>query len=102
MARFPISWGRATLVAGSSFAAEHDARVEWRAPQSHTFKNRRRAHAAADAERGEAGREAATLELVEHGAQDHGAGGAQRMAHGDGAAVHIDLVVRHLEDLQVA
>ena len=31
------------------------------------------------------------LELVEHGAEDHRAGGAERMAHGDGAAVDVDL-----------
>src|SRR5215211_5593817 len=63
--------------------------------------DRRGAHAAADAERGEAVREVAPLQLVEQRAQDHRARGAQRMAHGDGAAVHVDLVVRHLEDLQV-
>src|ERR1700741_3145146 len=60
------------------------------------------AHAGADAERGEAGRQIAALHLVVKRAQDHGAGGAERMAHGDRAAVHVDLVVRHLEDLHVA
>ena len=73
-----------------------------RSQQVDALDDRRGAHAAADAERGEAGREVAPLQLVEQRAQDHRAGGAQRMAHGDGAAVHVDLVVRHLEDLQVA
>jgi hypothetical protein len=39
------------------------------------------------------------LQLVQGGAQDHGAGGAQRVAHGDGAAVDVDAVER---DAQVA
>ena len=30
------------------------------------------------------------LELVERGAEDHRAGGAERVAHGDGAAVDVD------------
>ena len=45
----------------------------------------------------ERGVEIAPFQLVQHGAQDHGAGGAERMAHGDGAAIHIDLVVRDIE-----
>ena len=36
--------------------------------------------------------EVAALELVEHGAEDHRAGGAERMAHGDRAAIDVDLV----------
>src|SRR5262245_53229142 len=71
-------------------------------PASDPLDDRGGAHAGADAERGETGREVAPLHLVEQRSQYHGAGGAERMAHGDGAAIHVDLVVRHLEDLQVA
>src|SRR6187200_3206485 len=58
------------------------------------------AHADADAERGEAVAERAPLDLVDQRAQDHAAGGAEGMAHGDGAAVHVhrggvDLHVLH-------
>src|SRR3954451_1138327 len=51
------------------------------------------AHAAADAERGEAAALALALQLVDERAQDDGAGGAQRVAHGDGAAVDVGDVV---------
>src|SRR5262249_38597337 len=57
------------------------------------------AHAGTDAQRGKAGGHVAALHLVEQGAQDHGAGRAQRVSHGDGAAVHIDLVVGNVEQL---
>src|SRR4051812_16949552 len=50
---------------------------------SNPFDDRRGAHAGADAERHERGFLAGALELVEHGAEDHGAGRAERMAHGD-------------------
>src|SRR5690242_6789390 len=51
------------------------------------------AHAAADAERGEAAAQVATAELVDEGAEDHRPGRAQRVAHGDRAAVDVgDLV----------
>src|SRR5690349_696075 len=46
-------------------------------------------HAATDAERREAALEVAPLELVDEGAEDHRAGGAERVAHGDGAAVDV-------------
>ena len=36
----------------------------------------------------------AALELVEDGAEQHAAGGAERVAEGDRAAVDIDLVAR--------
>ncbi len=39
------------------------------------------AHAGADAERDQRGLLAGALQLVEHGAQDHRAGGAERVAH---------------------
>src|SRR6476661_2343940 len=51
------------------------------------------AHAAADAERGEAAALVAALELVDERAEDHRAGGAERVPHRDGAAVDVgDLV----------
>ena len=52
-----------------------------------------RAHAGADAECREAGFQVAAFELVEQGTEDHRPGGAERMAHGDGAAIDVDLVV---------
>ena len=36
------------------------------------------------------------MQLVNQHSQNHRAGGTQRVAHGDGSTVHIDLVVRHL------
>ena len=50
------------------------------------------AHAAADAERGQAVALVAALELVDQGAEDHRAGRAERVAHGDRAAVDVDLL----------
>src|SRR3974377_282631 len=55
--------------------------------------DRRGTHAYADAESDERRLPVAALQLVEHGSNDHGAGGAERMAHGNGASVHVDLVV---------
>src|ERR671917_266891 len=43
------------------------------------------AHAAADAQGGQAAAQVAPLELVDERAQDHRAGGAQRVPHRDGA-----------------
>src|SRR5712691_10781038 len=59
--------------------------------RSHPLNDRRGAHAGADAQGHQRGREVAAFQFVEHGAEDHGAGGAERMAHGDGAAVDVDL-----------
>src|SRR5688500_4042604 len=50
------------------------------------------AHAAADAERGEALLRVAALHLVEQGGQHPRAAGADRVADGDRAAVDVDLV----------
>src|SRR4051794_33571237 len=47
----------------------------------------------AAADRGAAEAAATTPKLVHQGADDAGAGGADRMAEGDRAAVHVDLVV---------
>src|ERR1700730_897090 len=57
------------------------------------------AHAAADAQRDQRATGVAALELVAHGAGDHRAGGAQRVAHRDGAAVDVELVVGNVEVL---
>src|SRR6202051_4115018 len=62
----------------------------------------RSAHAAADAQRHQRGRLVGALEFVEHGAQDHRAGGAQRMAERDRAAVDVDPGVVDIEGLHVA
>ena len=50
------------------------------------------AHAAADAQRGEALLGVAALHLVQQRVEHARAGGADRMADGDGAAVDVDLV----------
>ena len=61
--------------------------------------DRRHAHAAADAQRREAVAQVACLELVDQRAEDHRAGGAQRVAQRDRAAVHVDLLVRDAQVL---
>src|SRR6478752_4811166 len=57
--------------------------------RSHQLDDRGDAHAAADAQRGQAALELTTLELVDQGAEDHRAGGAERVAHGDRATVDV-------------
>src|SRR5699024_4552373 len=57
------------------------------------------AHAAADAERDEGALAAGALELVENGAGDHRAGRTEGVAHGDGAAVDVELLVRDVHVL---
>src|SRR5690606_33707367 len=52
------------------------------------------AHAAAHAEGGQDVAQLAALQLVEQGGEDDAAGGAQRMAHGNGAAIDVDLLLR--------
>src|SRR5690242_10299488 len=56
-------------------------------------------HAAADAQGDQRVTGVAALQLVDHGAGDHGTGGTQRVAHGDGAAVDVQLLVRDLQIL---
>src|SRR5580692_1966029 len=56
-------------------------------------------HAAADAQRDKRATRVAALELVDHGSGDHGAGGAQRVAHRDGATVDVELLVGDVEVL---
>src|SRR5436190_7913087 len=62
----------------------------------------RRPHAGADAQRHQRGRKLAAFQLVEHGAEDHGARRAERMAHGDRAAVDIDFGGIEIECLLIA
>src|SRR4051812_15185809 len=68
---------------------------------SHPLDDPRGAHADADAQRPQRGRKIAPLQFVEHGAEDHCAGGAEWMAHGDGAAIDVDLLVIDVELLHV-
>ena len=58
--------------------------------QSDPLDDGGRAHAAGDTEGGERGAAAGALELVEGGAENHRAGGAEGVAEGDGAAVDVD------------
>src|ERR1700751_4932576 len=54
---------------------------------SHSFDDGRGAHTGADAERDQGGRQIAALQFVDHGAENHRPGGAERMAKRDRAAV---------------
>src|SRR5258707_6101125 len=56
-------------------------------------------HAAADAQRDQRATRVAALELVDHGSGDHGAGGAQRVAHRDGTTVDVELLVGDVQIL---
>src|SRR5699024_11766827 len=51
------------------------------------------AHATADAQGGDAALEVTALELVDERAEDHRAGGTERVTHGDGAAVDVGLLL---------
>src|SRR5690606_7166863 len=62
-------------------------------PASNSFNDRRDTHAATYTESGQAVTQVAFFQFVEQGAEDGAAGGAQRVAHGDGAAVDVDLVL---------
>src|SRR5665811_891582 len=54
------------------------------------------AHAAADAKGGNAVLLVAALQFVDQRAEDHRTGRTERVAHGDRAAVDVDLVMRHI------
>src|SRR5690348_10325684 len=56
------------------------------------FDGQGHAHAPADAQRGDALLRVLALHLVQQGHQDAAARGADRVADGDGAAIHVDLV----------
>src|SRR3954447_25851314 len=68
-------------------------------PGSETLDDGRNAHAAADAERGEAVALLAALELVDEGAEDHAGGRAEWVARRDGPTVDVDLVRGQVEVL---
>src|SRR5579871_2182411 len=69
---------------------------------SDALDDRSGAHAAANAECDQSRALACALKLVERGAKDHRARRAERMAHGDRAAVRIDLRGIEVEGLQIA
>src|SRR5262249_34583848 len=66
------------------------------------FDNRGRPHADADAQCYERGFLVAPLQFIENGAEDHRTGGAKWVAHGNGATIHVDFLVRNVERLHVA
>src|SRR3954471_20991378 len=57
----------------------------------HPFDGGGGTHAAADAQHYQRRRFVGALQFVEHGTQKHRAGGAERMAERDGAAIDVDL-----------
>ena len=59
-------------------------------------------HAGCDAQRGEARAFAGTLKLIQKRADDDGPGGAQRVAHGDGAAIDVDFGAVDIKGLHEA
>src|SRR3954451_12346321 len=66
---------------------------------SDSFDDGRDTHAAADAQRDQRAARIAALELGDHLAGDHGPGGSQRVTHGDGTAVDVELLVGNVEVL---
>src|ERR1700726_3982309 len=69
---------------------------------SHSFDDGRGTHAAADAQRDQRGRLVAALEFVEHGAENHRAGCAERMPECDRSTIDVDLGVIDVERLDIA
>src|ERR1700710_2465607 len=61
--------------------------------------DRRDTHAAANTQRHQRAPGVAALQLVNHGAQNHRAGSTERMAHGDGTAVDVELLVGDVQVL---
>src|ERR1700677_4348264 len=78
-------------------ASTSKAKVFMWASISNSFDDRRSTESIAGAQRDERGIQIPPLQLIEHRAQDHGAGGAEWMAHGDGAAVDVHLARVELE-----
>src|SRR6516165_1660953 len=68
---------------------------------SDALDDRRRPHPGADAQGYEGGAEPGPLQFVQHGAEDHRTGGAERMTHRDGTAVDVDLFGIELEQLLI-
>ena len=59
-------------------------------------------HPGADAQCDQRGRKLASFQFVKHGAEDHCAGSAERMAQRNGATVDVDLGGIEIERLQIA
>src|SRR5260370_9802836 len=67
------------------------------AAPSDAFDDRGDAHAAANAHADQRALELAALQFVEHRRDQRSAGGPQRVAHRDGTADDVELLVRHLK-----
>src|SRR3954470_4545428 len=65
----------------------------------HPLDDGRDTHAAADAQGDQRAARIAALELVDHRAGDHGAGGAERVTHRNGATVDVELLVGDVQVL---
>src|SRR5260370_36482354 len=63
---------------------------------SDAFDDRGDAHAAANAHADQRALELAALQFVEHRRDQRSAGGPQRVAHRDGTADDVELLVRHV------
>src|SRR5262245_41461906 len=73
----------------------------WCSLALHALDDGSGSHAAANAQRHQRRLLVGALELVEHGAEDHRAGGAERMAERNRAAVDVDLGIVDVEGLDV-
>src|SRR3954453_16753260 len=95
-----VGWAKAKRAHQSRLEEDggHGAKGAFARPtSSNPLDDGRGAHAAADAQRHQRGRLVGALEFVEHGAQDHRAGRAKRMAKRDRAAVDVDLGIVDVE-----
>src|SRR6516165_385874 len=68
---------------------------------SNPLDDRRGPHPGADAQGDQRGAAPGPLQLVEHGAEDHRTGGAERVSHRDRTAIDVDLLRIELEQLLV-
>src|ERR1700738_4866206 len=64
---------------------------------SDAFDDRGDAHAAANTHADQCALELAAFQFVEHRRDQRSAGGSQRVAHRDGPADDVELLVRHVE-----
>src|ERR1700730_7493347 len=67
------------------------------AAPSDAFDDRGDAHAAANAHANQCALELAALQFVEHRRHQRSTGGPQRVAHRDGTADHVELLVGHVK-----
>src|SRR5438105_2702328 len=100
-----VGWAKARLRRAHHFLR----RIPWWARFAlptlrhlHPFDDRRRPHAAADAQRHQRGGLVGALQLVEHGTEDHRPRRTERMAECDRAAIDVDLRRIDVEGLNVA